>query len=97
MSTLFCTLFDSPTWRQLAVGRRAWAHSLDGAYLPGGRAEDDDDWDECEFEPGVHEVWDPGSLDDQDDDSLPEAGDFWIEQDDEEAQVRTGRQRPHEC
>ena len=107
MSALFCSLLPCPLpGKPPTAGLRPTkpisarvrsAVSLPSASIPGGRAEDDDDWDECEFEPGVHEVWDPGSLGDDDDDSLPEAGDFWIDQDDEEAQVCVRRRRTHKC
>ena len=49
-----------------------------------------DDDDECEFEPGVHEIWDPGQFEDEE--AEPEAGDFWIEPEEIEDVVRTAKQ-----
>ena len=43
-------------------------------------ASDFDDDDECEFLPGLHEIWEPAELDDEDE-TEPEVGDFWIEPD----------------
>ena len=67
------------------------AFRLPSAIRGEGLSGDLDDDDECDFEPGVHEIWDPGQLDEEEE-TEPEDGDFWIEPDDIEDAVRAALQ-----
>lgn len=63
----------------LAAARTRWRKTVRSLRYPW----DDDDWDE----PSPSEpMWEPGDLEDDDEEPHPEHGDFWIEPEEYDAQ-----------
>ncbi len=62
-----------------ASGRNPLAASF-AALCPDDEASDAD-WDDFDLDPATDDVWEPSELD-EDEEPLPEFGDFWRERDD---------------